>query len=49
MAETGLAELVCFFELACGISGYMEGVNPFDQPGVEAYKKLMFRGLAALK
>ncbi len=49
MAETGFAELVCFFELACGISGYMEGVNPFDQPGVEAYKKLMFRGLAALK
>ena len=49
MAETGSAELVCFFELACGISGYMEGVNPFDQPGVEAYKKLMFRGLAALK
>ena len=35
--------------IACGISGYMEGVNPFDQPGVEAYKKLMFRGLAALK
>ena len=49
MAETGFAELVCFFELACGLSGYMEGVNPFDQPGVEAYKKLMFRGLAALK
>ncbi len=49
MAETGFAELVCFFELACGISGYMEGLNPFDQPGVEAYKKLMFRGLAALK
>lgn len=49
MAETSFAELVCFFELACGISGYMEGVNPFDQPGVEAYKKLMFRGLAALK
>lgn len=49
MAETGFAELVCFFELACGISGYIEGVNPFDQPGVEAYKKLMFRGLAALK
>ena len=49
MQETGFAELVCFFELACGISGYMEGVNPFDQPGVEAYKKLMFRGLASLK
>ncbi len=39
------AELVCFFELACGISGYMSGVNPFDQPGVEAYKKNMFRML----
>ena len=49
MEETGFAELVCFFELACGISGYMQGVNPFNQPGVEAYKKLMFRGLSALK
>ena len=35
-------QLVCFFELACAISGYMSGVNPFDQPGVEAYKKNMF-------
>jgi len=43
--ETGLAELVCFFELACAISGYMSGVNPFNQPGVEAYKKNMFRML----
>ncbi len=34
--------LVYFFELACGISGYMLGVNPFDQPGVEEYKKNMF-------
>ena len=41
--EVGFAELVTFFELACGISGYMSGVNPFDQPGVEAYKKNMFR------
>ena len=40
--ETGFAWLVCFFELACAISGYMSGVNPFDQPGVEAYKKNMF-------
>jgi glucose-6-phosphate isomerase len=31
-----------FFELACAISGYLLGVNPFDQPGVEAYKKNMF-------
>ena len=34
--------LVYFFEFACAISGYMLGVNPFDQPGVEAYKKNMF-------
>lgn len=31
-----------FFEIACGISGYLNGINPFDQPGVEAYKKNMF-------
>lgn len=43
--EEGFAALVCFFELACGISGYMSGVNPFNQPGVEAYKKNMFRML----
>ena len=43
--ERGFAELVCFFEQACAISGYMSGVNPFDQPGVEAYKKNMFRML----
>lgn len=41
--EQGFAELVTFFEMACAISGYMSGVNPFDQPGVEAYKKNMFR------
>ena len=35
-------ELVAFFELACAVSGYMLGVNPFDQPGVEEYKKNMF-------
>ncbi len=34
--------LVYFFELACAVSGYVLGVNPFDQPGVEAYKKNMF-------
>ena len=38
-----LGELIYFFELACGISGKILGVNPFDQPGVEAYKKNMFR------
>ena len=35
-------KLVYFFEKACGISGYLMGINPFDQPGVEAYKKNMF-------
>ena len=49
MDEHGFAELVCFFELACALSGYIQGVNPFDQPGVEAYKKNMFAGLAAWK
>ena len=34
-----IGQLFYFFEKACGISGYMLGVNPFDQPGVEAYKK----------
>jgi len=38
----GFGYLVYFFFLACGISGYVLGVNPFDQPGVEAYKKNMF-------
>jgi glucose-6-phosphate isomerase len=37
-----LGQLMYFFELACGISGYMLNVNPFNQPGVEAYKKNMF-------
>ena len=37
-----LGEIVYFFEYACGISGYVLGVNPFDQPGVEDYKKNMF-------
>lgn len=40
--EYYLGELLYFFEKACGISGYILGVNPFDQPGVEAYKKNMF-------
>jgi len=35
-------QMVYFFELACGISGYVLGINPFNQPGVEAYKKNMF-------
>ena len=37
-----LGWLIYFFEYACGVSGYLLGVNPFDQPGVEAYKKNMF-------
>lgn len=40
--EYHLGELVYFFEIACGISGYLLEVNPFNQPGVEAYKKNMF-------
>lgn len=40
--ENYLGQLIYFFEKACGISGYMLGVNPFDQPGVEAYKINMF-------
>ena len=41
-SEHSLGYLIYFFELACAISGYVLGVNPFDQPGVEAYKKNMF-------
>ncbi len=37
-----IGQLIYFFEVACGISGYMLGVNPFNQPGVEAYKRNMF-------
>lgn len=40
--EDNLGQLFYFFEFACGISAYMLGVNPFNQPGVEAYKKNMF-------
>lgn len=42
LCEYHLGELIYFFEKACGISGYILGVNPFNQPGVEAYKKNMF-------
>ena len=41
-SEYSMGYMIYFFELACAISGYMLGVNPFDQPGVEAYKKNMF-------
>ena len=42
LTEYNIGELLYFFEKACGISGYLLGVNPFNQPGVEAYKKNMF-------
>ena len=41
--EQTLGELFYFFEVSCAISGYLLGINPFDQPGVEQYKKNMFR------
>jgi glucose-6-phosphate isomerase len=46
LKEEYLGELIYFFEKACGISGYMLDVNPFNQPGVEAYKRNMFALLA---
>jgi len=42
VSEDILGQLIYFFEMACALSGYMLEVNPFDQPGVEAYKKNMF-------
>ncbi len=42
LTERYLGQLIYFFEKACGVSGYILGVNPFNQPGVEAYKKNMF-------
>ena len=42
LSEKYLGQLIYFFEKACGVSGYMLGVNPFNQPGVEACKKNMF-------
>jgi glucose-6-phosphate isomerase len=42
LSEKNIGALLYFFEKACGISGYILGVNPFNQPGVEAYKKNMF-------
>ncbi len=42
LKEEFLGQLIYFFEKACGISGYILGVNPFDQPGVEEYKRNMF-------
>jgi glucose-6-phosphate isomerase len=42
ITENTLGQLIYFFEKACGISGYVLGVNPFNQPGVEDYKRNMF-------
>ena len=42
MDEYELGYMIYFFEKACAISGYILGVNPFNQPGVESYKKNMF-------
>ncbi len=42
LEERYLGQLIYFFEKACGISGYLLGVNPFNQPGVEDYKRNMF-------
>ena len=47
--EFSLGELFYFFEFVCGISAYIEGVNPFNQPGVEAYKKSIKELLAKYK
>ena len=43
ICEEEVGRLIYFFEFDCGVSGYMSGVNPFNQPGVEAYKKNMFK------
>jgi glucose-6-phosphate isomerase len=40
--EYYIGQLIYFFEIACALSGYILDVNPFDQPGVEAYKRNMF-------
>ena len=42
LSEEYIGELFYFFEFACGVSGYILAVNPFNQPGVESYKKNMF-------
>ena len=42
ISENTLGEAIYFYEMACAVSGYLLGINPFDQPGVEAYKRNMF-------
>jgi glucose-6-phosphate isomerase len=46
VSERSFGAAVYFFEVACAVGGYMLGINPFDQPGVEAYKHNMFALLA---
>jgi glucose-6-phosphate isomerase len=46
LEERYLGQMIYFFEAACGVSGYILDVNPFNQPGVEAYKRNMFALLA---
>ena len=41
--ETSIGEIIYFFEKACAVSGMILGINPFNQPGVEEYKKNMFK------
>lgn len=48
MDEFHLGQLFYFFEFACGVSGYILGVNPFNQPGVESYKKTCLHSLENL-
>ena len=43
MSETAFGWLIYFFQFSCVLSALLQGVNPFDQPGVEAYKKNMFQ------
>ena len=43
LSPENIGHLIYFFEKACAMSGYILGVNPFNQPGVEEYKKNMFR------
>ena len=42
MSYSWIDIIIYFYEFACGVSGYMLGINPFDQPGVEDYKNNMF-------
>jgi len=49
ISEYTLGELMYFFEFSCALSAYALGVNPFDQPGVEAYKQKMFELLGKNK